>query len=342
MHQKVALVRRVRYQFVMHELHSALSLARALLSLCRARKTGVLSVCSRTDVCRIAVVDGVLRAAGSAGDVEPLGDVLLRGGDLDTPAHLRALEQGAPEHPVGEWLVRAGIASRPAVENALRDQLRARVLAVFAWKEQNYQFVEGRAEMGIPWVHEPVATADIVLAALRRQTGAAAVARLINEHGTTSLTLSALGRSLVRDAALWPDEAAMLPLLDRGAQLSALCSVTAGSPRALRTLAALVALAAVVPSHARGSRYSVLVRKQRQVRKRVSAAELLDLPDDVVPGDARRALRRLVQTVHPDTFGLQAPLAVRRASTELMCALLRAEGELRAQAVGARRERSSQ
>jgi curved DNA-binding protein CbpA len=57
---------------------------------------------------------------------------------------------------------------------------------------------------------------------------------------------------------------------------------------------------------------------------------LLDLPVDADPADARRALRRLARRVHPDALGPSAPSALRRASSEIMSALIEAERAMRA------------
>src|SRR4051812_19743812 len=121
----------------------AVSLARALCALERVRATGVLTVSGSYDSCRIALVRGVPRAACSKRSDATLGDVLLRGGDLDREAHARALESWAQNEPVGTWLVRTGAATRPAVEHALRSQLRARILEAFRFHGLDYRFAAG-------------------------------------------------------------------------------------------------------------------------------------------------------------------------------------------------------
>ncbi len=315
----------------MHRSSAAVSFARALLALSRARKTGVLTARTTLDAVRVAIVDGVVRAARAERESELLGDVLLREGDLDVEAHLRALCVGAAEHPVGQWLVRAGAATRPAVEHALRDQLRARLLRVFEWPAIEYTLVSGSADVGVPWVSEPIATCDIVLSALRTRVGEQDVQAFLVAHASSALTLSSLGAWLLRDAALWPDEAALVWALatDEGVLLATLRQNGCASVRSLRTLTALYLLGAVVPRVHAGASYPVLLRKQRQIRRRASPAELLDLHADARTGEARRALRRLAQSVHPDALGPQVPLALRQASTEVMTGLARAERELR-------------
>ncbi len=320
----------------MNSLPSAVSLARALLALARVRSTGVLTVCSPYDVCRIAVVEGVPRAAASKRSGASLGDVLLREGDLDQQKHLHALDAGPPDWPIGAWLVRSGVATRPAVEHALRAQLRARIVDVFHWHGLDYTFAAGAADVGVPWISEPVRTADLVLSALRRvvDRGSSARCALALRHAT--LTLSPLGRALVQDAALWPDEAALVPLLERGSRLVALRRASGDSERALATLCVLFMLSAVVARDLPKARYQLLLRKHRQLCSRASATDLLDLPGGAHPSEARRALRKLARTLHPDALGPDVPSFLHARSSELMSALGRAEREVRAGTAGRR------
>ena len=83
----------------MESLTRPVSFARALLALSRARQSGVLHVDSELGVCRIAIADGVPRAASMArGTARAIGDALLADGALDPAAHARAVEgQTAPQ-----------------------------------------------------------------------------------------------------------------------------------------------------------------------------------------------------------------------------------------------------
>jgi hypothetical protein len=314
----------------MHDLPSAVSLARALLALHRGRSTGVLRVCSGAEVCRLAVVDGIVRAAAGQRDRLTLGDVLMRSGDLDGNAHRRALSQGGAHGPVGGWLVDSGLATRPAVEHALRRQLQARIVELFRSRGLDYTWTAGVAEVGVPWVSEPMATPDLVLSALRGALSADEAERHLEHLGDSRLVLSELGEALLRDAALWPDEAAMAALLRAGCDVARVHAVTGGSPRAAASLAALVLLSGVRIQESTGRQYQLLVRKRMQVRRGATPNELLDLPSSARAVDARRALRRLASAIHPDALGPDAPAAVRSASTDLMAALARAEERVRA------------
>ena len=77
-----------------------------------------------------------------------------------------------------------------------------------------------------------------------------------------------------------------------------------------------------------GGSYPLLLRKRREMRKQASARTLLDLPEGAGGQDARRALRRLVRDLHPDRFGESVPPALRRASGEIVTALVNAEASI--------------
>lgn len=310
----------------MDQVPAAISLARALLALSRARATGVLEVMSAHLRARVAVTCGTPRAAAMPGlSDETLGDLLARHGALDVEAHARALERSTPWGPVGDWLVANGAATRPAVEWALRRQLERRIARLFEWSTPELRFRRGLADVGVAHVAEPVRTGDLVLDAMRSAVAQTSLVEARRRLGDGMLVLSRLGEALVTDATLWPEEAAMIPLLKAGATVIALVGAGGGGRRAILGLHALRLVGAVQPpgDHA----YTVLLRKHRQLRHaaRADALDLLDLPARARPEEARRALRRLAQLVHPDRFGENEAPAVRAASANVMTALVEAE-----------------
>lgn len=315
----------------MDSLPGAVSLARALLALSRSRSTGVLHVNTERGSCRIAVCAGIARAAsGLEREGQPLGDALVRDGALDVRAHGEALERSDPQGgPVGAWLVGSGLVTRPALERALRTQLRDRVLSLFACRSLDYRFEPGAADIGVALIDEPMASGDLVIAALRAQVANLTEAQLLRTIEPGELRLNALGRSLTRGAALWPEEAAAVSLLARGATLEEILRVTHSAPRALRISAALSLLPAVVSEPLRTQRFTLLLRKREQVRRTGDARALLDLPAEADPAAGRRALRRLAKSLHPDALGPHAPAELREASNEVMEALVGAEYALR-------------
>ena len=91
--------------------------------------------------------------------------------------------------------------------------------------------------------------------------------------------------------------------------------------------AVLRVLGAAVDETFDGDACNLLLRKQREIRRRVGPHALLDLPAHARSDQARPALRRLAQKLHPDRFHAVEP-ALRAASQEVMRALSQAEREL--------------
>lgn len=313
-----------------HGLPSVVSLARALLTLGRTRATGVLHVSADAGVCRVALVDGVVRAASTLpGQDQPLGDTLIGDGALDVAAHARALEQTAPRGPIGEYLVASGVTTRPALELALRRQLRDRVLALFARRTLEYRFEAGSAEIGVPQIAEPMSSADLVLSALRARLIAWSYPQLCAQLPSGTLKLTALGHALVAGAALWPEEAAVVSMLRHGTTLERVVQTTAGSLRALRVLTLLALISGLASGPTDKPRYALLLRKRAQLARADDPHALLDLPEGAPAEDGRRALRRMARSLHPDSLGPDVSEGLRRASSEVLGALIDAERTLR-------------
>ncbi len=315
----------------MDRLPAATSLATALLALERSRATGVLHVRGALGEARLAIIDGTPRAlVGAVPQGGTLGDRLVRSGGLDARAHADALDARAradtldvagSRGPVGRWLVESGAARPEAVAHALREQLRERVRALFRWQAVEFQFVAGAAEIGVPTVPDAVRAGDLVLSAMRDALAQEPLLALRRFLGDGLLVLTPLGEALLDHAALWPDEAAMLPTLRSGAAVDALLSIARGSPRALRLLAALRYLRAASSPGASADTYALLLRKTREVRRAADAGTLLELAGDADGSAARRSLRRFAGALHPDRLGPDAPAALRRVSSDLVGAL---------------------
>jgi hypothetical protein len=215
------------------------------------------------------------------------------------------------------------------VAHALRVQLRRRVQRIFGWRDAEFEFRTGSPDVGLAPIDEPVTVGDLVLGGMRDAVGEVPLERVRRRLGDGMLALTPLGEGLVKGAALWPAEAAMVPLLRRGVQAQVALAVAAGSSRGLRTLYALKLLHAVAAPGSADAVYPLLLRKHRQVRRHEAPEALLDLAPDAPPEDARRALRRLAGALHPDRFDGGAPQALRAASSEVMTALVSAEATLR-------------
>ncbi len=283
-------------------------LGRTLLRLGEARSTGTLNVLAPpTHRATIALHAG--RVAAVAVDGGPLlGDLL----PIDLEAHRRALERGATR-PVGRWLVREGLASAPSVSHALRRQARARVTAVFAWPEVVLRYAPPAAPL-TP-LDEPLEPVDLVLGALRTHgpLSGAAETRLRG----SMWVLSARGRALLPNAALYPQERAMLVALARGVRGDDAIAIGGQHPRAIQGLHAWHQVGLVVDPRLEAERFEgrhqALLRARRKVRR--GTASIAD----------HRELRRTLRDVHPDRFDPR----LHETCNEVLRALLTARAETR-------------
>lgn len=303
------------------------ALVRGLLVLARSGRTGVLTVCSDEVTARVGVRDGrVVAMKVEPDDGDSLGDALRRMGAWDRSA---ADRHGPPpeREPLGRWGVRVGATSQAAVSHALRKQLQRRIVRLFAYDPPELRLGSGAADIGAPELSEPPTTAELIVGALRDGVATEPLWAVRRRLGDGILVLTSLGAELLDDAVLWPEEQAMVPLLERGESVDTLVHVARGSARAQRTLYALRAIGACGPPEPRRG-YATLLRKTRQLRRAARAAELLELPAGSGTDDARRALRKLARAVHPDRFGDAAPVAIRAASHEVMSALVRAQRDM--------------
>jgi len=297
----------------MDRLRAAASLARALLSLADAKRTGILRVHAGQRCAELQLLHGVIVSIQGV-DGELLGDALLRDGELDAQVHGAALSAKEPSGPVGHWLVAVGAASREAVDRALLTQLERRLASLLRLAGTSVRFVEQDAQIrDVPAASIAVAPAlwDGLLVLARGLTNDE-LARL---SGLRSLRLTRAGEQ-------WTSALISSRRLTDAAKI-----LREGSPHT-HERAVLFALGLAVDARVDPDAFSLLLRKQRQIRRHVSAEALLDLPERAAPEQARRALRRLAHKLHPDRFSTELP-ALRAVSHEVMRALFRAEESLR-------------
>jgi hypothetical protein len=241
-----------------------------------------------------------------------------------------AAERAAPpsdEELLGHWALRVGATDARALSHALRKQVQRRIGWLFGLDPPELRLTNGRLDPDMEPLEEPPTTSELIVSALRDRVASEPLFTVRRRLGEGLFVLTPLGRELLQDAVLWPEEQAMVPLLEAGAPIDALLAACRHSPRAQRTLYALRIVGACGPPEPREG-YAVLLRKTRQMRRAAEAAELLDLPAYAGGDQARRALRRLARTVHPDRFGAAAPLAIRDASARVMTALNRASRDM--------------
>jgi hypothetical protein len=311
----------------------AWAFARALLVVAERRRSCQVHAYTERGACRLRIEQGALVAiTGPTGHDDSLGDVLLRSGDLDARKHYAALAQReASSQPVGAWLLAEQLATRGAVLHALRAQLRGRMLSLLSCRELSFAQADAAGE-GVPAVEEPPPIADVLLSCLRTLARAELAGPLVRSG---ELKLSAMGRTLLEQAALWPEEDAVAALLLRGATrgaIDALCRSHARAHGLLMLLEGLGGFAGAAHVRSDRSSYSLLLRKRNQIRQGDSPYRLLDLPPGATPMEARKALRQFALQLHPDALGPDVPDTMRKASGEIMGALIDAERALRARA----------
>jgi hypothetical protein len=119
-------------------------------------KSGVLHLESRDDVIHIAIADGSVVRAESAGRKarERLGNMLVRAGIVSEEALARALEeQKRSLRRLGDVLVAMGLVSQADLREMTALQTTETIYRLFHWKSGTYEFEPGDVE----WDRETVA-----------------------------------------------------------------------------------------------------------------------------------------------------------------------------------------
>ncbi|MCA9602994.1 MAG: DUF4388 domain-containing protein, partial [Myxococcales bacterium] len=258
---------------------SAPVLVRSLVALARTRTSGVLDVKVPGRSAAVAVVHGAPVAIAIQGEADPsLGDRLVDAGAFDDDAHRRALDLSVPHAPIGEWLVAHGVTTRDALEHALEDQLRERIAKVLAWENANFEFRTGSTDVGVPHLARPMGAGQAVMLGLRALVADVPLDDIFRELGSQVLRLTRVGEEMVIDAELTPTERASVALMRRGVSVPLLLHGEYGTEDVVRLVYALWRTrGAAAPSPGMDT-YATILRKQREVRNRVSAHALLDLP----------------------------------------------------------------
>jgi len=295
-------------------------LCRALATLGRGAANGVLEVSA--DGGRRARIDldrGRIASIWLAGNTSMLGDLLVsEGGKVSSLLDEAGREEG---EPIGRFLLRSGRIDRATLSHALRTQTRKRLRELFAWRALDVRFAQQPVGAS---VEELTSMDDVLVDALRATAPDSRPESLLRELGRERLVLSTYGAEWLRGAALRPEESVVVVLAGRGLSSDSLVGLDL---RALRFAVALKRVGAIEPPRASG-RYSLLLRKQHELRRSKGATTLLGVAPDASPVEARRALRNLVRELHPDRFAGSANYAAHIASSEVLRALVRAEDEL--------------
>ncbi len=298
----------------MDALRAAVPLSRLFLALASSERLVEVRVSARSRTANVRIERGAIVSIDGV-DGEPLGDALLRLGSLDQTRHQAALAAQPPTGRIGPWLVEVGAASLHAVGSALEAQLESRLAQLLRWPGPGFEMGPVGGLNNFAGHEARVGLTSAVwrgLSALCREMPSGQLAALA---GDNALKLTNSGRRIV--AALQRSEHVALEAWLAPSPQSAW--------RAQR--AVLRVLGAAVEATFDGDACNLLLRKQREIKRRVGARALLDLPSHARSEQARPALRRLAQKLHPDRFQAREP-ALRAASQEVMRSLSQAEREL--------------
>lgn len=224
-------------------------------------------------------------------------------------------------------LVGANIDRRIATSSR---QLLEGVTQVCEWEGLALRFVP---EPSASWwkLSEPARTRDVALGAMRVAVRSVNASEIRSDLSGMVLRLTEAGEAMVAGVELVSEETATLFWLRRGVAVEEIPTLPGCGLSGYRFAWMLKLLrgAAAKP----GGSYPLLLRKRRELRTQASARRLLDLPESADGREARRALRKLVRDLHPDRFGDSVPLALRRASGEVVTALVDAEARIASGAI---------
>lgn len=261
------------------------------------------ALCSATTVCRVLIG---LDRAGASGTLHVRGD----------GRHATILLDSSQ-------VVSANVDRRVATSHR---QVYENVLQMCQWEGLVLRLVPSGAAVSWWKLRHPMSARSLALQVMRATAEGVDLAAVRAELGDGVYYLTEVGEALLVGAELRPQEAATLHWMRRGVPADEVPTLPGCDLAAYRFVWILKLLRAAAPRT--GGSYPLLLRKRRELRRDVSAHALLDLPKGAGGREARLALRKLIRDLHPDRFGDGAPPALRRASGEIVTALVHAEARI--------------
>ena len=206
-------------------------------------------------------------------------------------------------------------------------QVFENVLQVCGWEGLVLRFAQSASAPDWWRLHEPIPARTVALRTMRAAVRSVDTAKVRSDLGDAVYHLTDAGEALCAGAELRPEETAVLFWLRRGVP-------GRGASRPCRA-AVWPAIAFSGCSSCSGG---AAARRVARIRcSFASAARCAGMPPPTrsstfpkapAARDARVALRKLVRDLHPDRFGEAAPPALRRASGEIVTALVNAEASI--------------
>lgn len=110
-----------------------------------SKKTGTLVVRSRKGTGMVVFKDGQVIQAASDIIREPLGNILVSQGMIDSSTLTKALDRqkSAPDKPLGMLLVESGAVQQQTMEGVIRKQIEEIIYDLLAWEEGFFNFELG-------------------------------------------------------------------------------------------------------------------------------------------------------------------------------------------------------
>ena len=194
-------------------------------NVCRRRATGVLHLSARGTTKKIYVSEGRIIFAASSDPNDRLGEMLLREGIITLDQLEQAIVKLSSGKRLGTLLVEAGHLSPDNLVRGVLGQVRAIVLALFAWEDGEYSFHEG------PLPTEEVVTltmrtAEVLLQGIRQIRSFSRVRRSVGPP-STRVRLEAGWRQTLDGLEIRDGERMLLQRVeeagDRGVSIERLC-----------------------------------------------------------------------------------------------------------------------
>ncbi|MGB5694281.1 MAG: J domain-containing protein [Polyangiales bacterium] len=220
-------------------------------------------------------------------------------------------------------VVGANVDRRVAISDR---QLLESVSQMCGWEGLVLRLLRSPAGWTWPRLDNPLSARILALRTMRAAVDGASSATVRAELGASTYHLTRIGEGLSGEAELSAEEAAAALWLRRGVAAEEMSALPGCGYGTHRFVLVLKLLGAAAPKA--GGSYPLLLRKRIEVRRQAPAHALLDLPAGAGGRDARLALRKLVRDLHPDRFGDGVAPALRRASGEIMTALVNAEARI--------------
>lgn len=206
----------------MSDESSSRSFAEALVLLYKYGRSGVLKVEAEDVRTRVFFVDGVPVFAAEGHPADAIGRLLLEHGLLTDVQYEQVLQRIIDSEcgQLGQVACELGFLNEAQLDDALREQVRRKVLHCMQWQVSRRQFEEDSAVLDtVP--HYPISVEALICEGARRYFGPDATAAVCDPHRQSHPLLRASAQDLAEALEMKPTERKLLDLLDGALTLDA-------------------------------------------------------------------------------------------------------------------------